>query len=451
MKHKHLASSPPTTPLGCGRICVSVLAAVVLGLCLVGPVTAGPLSDATALIRKGDYAAALQLLRPLADKGDVLAQFKLGQLYARGWGVKRDYAEAIRWVRKAADQGLAMAQHNLGLAYANGEGVPQDYSEAMRWYRLAADQGYPSAQHKLGIAYALGQGVPRDPINAYMWITLSRMGGFDAKTVTSNRNTLAREMTPEQIAAAQKLADEWKPGTVGRLPLETEIAGHEAWEHFGEFADPSVWPISAVGTVTVAVFNRIERCTGTLVAPKLVLTAAHCLFVGKQLVNPGNVRFLAGLNKGVPAAYSVGKRLVISKEFLPDDNNKPAAAATDWAVIVLSEALSTRPISVKAIPHEQFASVSNSGSVQQIGYGKDRRYLPSIVPDCRVNESAYDGAFIFRCLTNFGYSGAPILAAIDGTTSVIGIGSRGSKEEQRGLAVSATQFDKTVAELMQSE
>jgi V8-like Glu-specific endopeptidase len=49
-------------------------------------------------------------------------------------------------------------------------------------------------------------------------------------------------------------------------------------DHYGEIADPTVWPISAVGIVTVALFSRVYYCTGTLVAPKLVLTAAHCLF-----------------------------------------------------------------------------------------------------------------------------------------------------------------------------
>ena len=53
-------------------------------------------------------------------------------------------------------------------------------------------------------------------------------------------------------------------------------------EHYGEIADPSVWPISAVGVVAVAHFSSRSYCTGTLVAPTLVLTAAHCLFNGKH-------------------------------------------------------------------------------------------------------------------------------------------------------------------------
>jgi len=230
----------------------------------------------------------------------------------------------------------------------------------------------------------------------------------------------------------------------GSVAAHTEDLGH----HYGEMADPSVWPISAVGAVTVALdFSHRRFCTGTLVASKLVLTAAHCLFHGKQLVASGNVRFLAGLNKGVPTAQSVAARLVISKEFAPGAWTQEVAA-TDWAVIVLKDALSIKPISVKSMSGDQFRKL---GSVLQVGYGLDRPYLPSIVRDCRVSEGPDDRAFMYRCLTNGGYSGAPILADIDGMLSVIGIGSGGNREEQLGMACSARQFEKALVELMRSE
>jgi len=86
-----------------------------------------------------------------------------------------------------------------------------------------------------------------------------------------------------------------------------------------------------------------------------------------------------------------------------------------------------------------------------VGYGIERRYLPSVFRECRVSEGSDDRAFIFRCLTNQGYSGAPIIADIDGAPFVIGIGSGGSKIERLGMACSARQFQKTIATLSQSE
>src|SRR4029077_8201689 len=192
-------------------------------------------------------------------------------------------------------------------------------------------------------------------------------------------------------------------------------------QHYGEIADPTVWPISAVGVVTVALFSRKMYCTGTLVAPKLVLTASHCLFNGKLLVSSGNVRFLAGLNKGVPAAHADAKRFVVPQEFSPGPPTQESVA-NDWAVIVLSDAISTKPIPVRPTTRDELR-VINPASTMQIGYGRDRRYLPSIVRDCSVSESPDNRFFKHKCLTNFGYSGAPIIAQIGDTTAVIGINS----------------------------
>jgi TPR repeat protein len=52
-----------------------------------------------------------------------------------------DNSAALDWYRKAAEQGDPMAQYRLGVMYAKGWGVPQDDTAAVSWYRKAADQG----------------------------------------------------------------------------------------------------------------------------------------------------------------------------------------------------------------------------------------------------------------------------------------------------------------------
>jgi hypothetical protein len=54
-----------------------------------------------------------------------------------------------------------------------------------------------------------GDGVPQDYVQAYMWYTLGAANG--AKRGAALRDALAKRMTPDQIAEAQQLAQEWKP------------------------------------------------------------------------------------------------------------------------------------------------------------------------------------------------------------------------------------------------
>ena len=154
-----------------------------------------------------DYAQALRWYRLAAEQGDAYAQFNLGTMYAKGHGVPQDYAEAGRWYRLAAEQGDAAAQYNLGVMYAKGQGVPKDYAQAMRWYRLAANQGDAKAQYNLGYMYAQGYGVPQDYVRAHMWWNLAAGGGFEISR--NDRDSLKKEMTPYQLAEAQRMAREW--------------------------------------------------------------------------------------------------------------------------------------------------------------------------------------------------------------------------------------------------
>ena len=90
--------------------------------------------------------------------------------------------------------------------------------EAMSWYTKAAERGDASAQNNLGSMYAAGKAAPRDLVQAHKWYTLAAAhfppdeAAFRDKAVR-NADTIAAKMSAEQIAEAQRLAREWKPGS----------------------------------------------------------------------------------------------------------------------------------------------------------------------------------------------------------------------------------------------
>jgi uncharacterized protein len=149
-----------------------LLVGVVIAVLLRGNAIAGALEDCAAAFDRQEYAAALQLCRPLAEQGDARAQTSLGGMYYNGQGAQRNYAEAAKWVRKAAERGYAPAQADLGVMYWNGQGVPQD------------------------------------AVLAYMWLILATAQEPNA---VRERDVAASQMTADEIAQAQRLAQEWKP------------------------------------------------------------------------------------------------------------------------------------------------------------------------------------------------------------------------------------------------
>jgi len=167
---------------------------------------AGPIEDAEAAYKQGDYATALRILRPLAEQGMGRAQIKLGMMYDQGLGVAKDYEEAVKWFRMGAAQGNVWAQITLGDMYSQGKDIARDYAEAVKWYRLAAVQGHALGQVKLGLMYRRGFGVVQDYVLAQMWFNLGAVSG-DADAV-QNRDIITKEMTPQQIGEAQKMARE---------------------------------------------------------------------------------------------------------------------------------------------------------------------------------------------------------------------------------------------------
>ena len=152
-----------------------------------------------------------------AERGDVRAQRAIGDTYHHGWGVPVDRAEAVKWYRLAAERGDVKAQKRLASIYSFDGGSPEDQVEAVEWYRLAAEQGDAGARRSLGLKYLQGQGVRRDYVLAYMWFSLAASADRHESApdygATWGCHLAAKQMTPEQIAKAQRMASEWRPKT----------------------------------------------------------------------------------------------------------------------------------------------------------------------------------------------------------------------------------------------
>jgi TPR repeat protein len=173
----------------------------------------GGLDEAMAAYRSQDYVKAVQLLRPLAEKGDRTAQFRLGALYAEGKGVARDDKIALGWFEKSAEQGDAMAQYDAGASYAAGVGAPRDDVMAAKWFRRSADQGMAYAQLNLALLYASGRGVNQDNVEAMAWLQIALFGlppGAARSDAARAMEDISSKMTDEQREDARDHARAWK-------------------------------------------------------------------------------------------------------------------------------------------------------------------------------------------------------------------------------------------------
>ena len=109
-----------------------------------------PMPAASAAYERQDYAAAFAAWSEAAA-GNSEAQFRLGQLYARGQGVVPNIADALAWYRRAADRGHAPAQYQLSLLYQYGREDRYVFGTG-EWYRAASAAGQGRRRPQPGAA-----------------------------------------------------------------------------------------------------------------------------------------------------------------------------------------------------------------------------------------------------------------------------------------------------------
>jgi len=99
----------------------SVVTILIISLLITGQAIAGTYEDALEEYGRGEYKAAYQLLKPLAEEGNSNAQMMLGFMYDQGRGVPRDSVETEKWLRRSAKQGNIGAQITLSLMKERAE------------------------------------------------------------------------------------------------------------------------------------------------------------------------------------------------------------------------------------------------------------------------------------------------------------------------------------------
>lgn len=136
---------------------------------MVGAAGCGRPADPRGQFATGDYAGAFKSFSQLADSGDSTAINYLGIHYYLGLGVERDLAQAARLFERAALARNADAQFNLGLLCLRGWGVAKDNVHAYGWLSQAAQDGNKRA--RVYLAQVENSITPNQIMQARGWVT----------------------------------------------------------------------------------------------------------------------------------------------------------------------------------------------------------------------------------------------------------------------------------------
>ncbi len=210
--------------------------------------------------------------------------------------------------------------------------------------------------------------------------------------------------------------------------------------------EPDQWPWTAIGRINRATGGF---CTATLVSPRHVLTAAHCLWDDRlgRWTAVADLHFVAGYARGEYRGHALASSILTASDYEPAADVNPDRIAGDWAVVELDRELDIRPVPLRVIAADALLEAAVAGQVLRVGYSQDRPHLPTVVGPCRVTRMVEDPALIIhQCDATMGDSGSPLLINNNGEAAVLAVHSAVAtiSGDTVGLAVPARTFAEPV-------